>query len=78
MTPKKRQKEIALIYEKTWNDVVNEQPPWKKDIIINNFQVISGRHIYHSKADQRMMKDIYDTVLSRAEELIDIKFSGKY
>ena len=71
-------KEMALIYEKAWNEVVEEQPPWKKSIIINNFEVISGRHIYHSKADQRMMKDIVYEARVRAEDIIEAKWSGKY
>jgi|TARA_Y100000310_G_scaffold341595_1_gene441246 hypothetical protein len=71
-------KEMALIYEKAWNDVVEEQPPWKKSIIINNFEVISGRHIYHSKADQRMMVDIIKEARERAEDIIEAKWSGKY
>ena len=75
---KKIQKEIALVYEKTWNDVVSEQPPWKKSIIINNFDVVNGHHVYHSKADQRVMYDIVKEAVRRAEEVIDIKFSGKY
>ena len=75
---KKIQKELARIYEKTWNDVVAEKPPWVKSIIINNFDVVSGHHIYHSKADQRLMKDVVQQVVERAEDIIDIKFSGKH
>ena len=46
--------------------------------IINNFDVVDGHHVYHSKADQRVMYDIVQEAVRRAEEVIDIKFSGKY
>ena len=58
---------MAAKYERAWNEVVNEQPPWKKNVIINNFDVVSGRHIYHSKADQRVMSDLLKEVVRRAE-----------
>ncbi len=58
---------MAAKYEKAWNEVVMEQPPWKKKIIIENFEVISGRHIYHDASDQRMMDDVLKEVVRRAE-----------
>ena len=58
---------MAANYERAWNEVVNECDSWKKNIIINNFEVISGRHIYHSKADQRLMSDVMEEVVRRAE-----------
>ena len=58
---------MAAKYERAWNEVVDECDPWKKNIIINNFTVISGRHVYHSKADQRIMTDIMADVIRRAE-----------
>ena len=58
---------MAAKYERAWNEVVEAQPPWKKSVIINNFDVISGRHVYHSKADQRVMNDVMKEVVRRAE-----------
>ena len=58
---------MAARYERAWNEVVDECDSWKKNIIINNFEVISGRHIYHSKADQRIMSDVMEEVVRRAE-----------
>ena len=58
---------MAAKYERAWNEVVDAQPPWKKSVIINNFDVVSGRHIYHSKADQRVMNDVMKEVVRRAE-----------
>jgi hypothetical protein len=58
---------MAAKYERAWNEVVEQQPPWKKSVIINNFDVISGRHVYHSKADQRVMDDVMKEVVRRAE-----------
>lgn len=76
--PKKYQKEMALIYEKAWNDVVDELPDWKQKIIINNFEVISGKHIYHDKWESRLAHDAAKEARIRADGIIDIKFSGKY
>ena len=58
---------MAAKYERAWNEVVEQQPPWKKSVIINNFDVVSGRHVYHSKADQRVMDDLMKEVVRRAE-----------
>jgi len=58
---------MAARYEVAWNEVVAEQPPWKQKIIIENFEVISGRHVYHDKSDQRMMDDIAKEAIRRAE-----------
>ena len=58
---------MAARYERAWNEVVGECNPWKKSIIINNFTVISGRHVYHSKAAQRVMSDVMEEVVRRAE-----------
>ena len=59
---------MAARYEVAWNEVVSECDPWKKNIVINNFSVVSGRHVYHSKADQRVMSDIMADVIRRAEK----------
>lgn len=59
---------MAARYETAWNEVVSECDPWKKNIVINNFSVVSGRHVYHSKADQRVMSDIMADVIRRAEK----------
>jgi|TARA_Y100000310_G_scaffold342449_1_gene445758 hypothetical protein len=58
---------MAARYEVAWNEVVGEQPPWKQKIIIENFEVISGRHVYHDKSDQRIMDDIAKEAIRRAE-----------
>ena len=77
-TPKKIMKEMALIYEKAWNDVVSGLPPWKQRVITENFEVIDGHHVYKDRIDQRVAKEATKEARIRAEEIIDIKFSGKY
>ena len=77
-TPKKYQKKMALIYEKAWNDVVDGLSDYKKNIIINNFDVISGHHIYHNRADKRVAHDAAKEAARRADRIIDVEFSGKY
>ncbi len=69
---------MALIYEKAWNDVVKGLPQWKQNIIIENFVVIDGHHVYSNRIDQRIVKEATKEARIRAEEIIDIKFSGKF
>ncbi len=59
---------MAARYEQAWNEVVEEQPPWKKKIIIENFDVVSGRHVYDNESDQRMMDDVVKEAVRRAEK----------
>lgn len=77
-TPKKYIKEMALVYEKAWNDVVNGLPKWKQNIIINNFNIIDGHHVYEGKMDTRIANEAAKEARKRADEIIEIKFSGKY
>ena len=59
--------DMAARYEAAWNEVVMEQPQWKQKAIINNFEVISGKHVYHDESDHRMMHDIVKEAVRRAE-----------
>jgi len=53
-------KQMAKLYEKAWNQVVNELNDWKKGIIINNFP-------YKDRCD----KDVSDEVAHDAARLAE-------
>jgi len=76
--PKKIQKEMALIYEKTWNDTVASLSPFKRKIIIEGFTVIDGHHVYHCRMDREIAASVVKEARLRADEIIDAKFSGKF
>jgi len=76
--PKKIQKEMANVYEKAWNDVVAGLSPYKRNIVIEGFDVVDGHHVYHNRADREIAKSVVQEARIRADEIIDIKFSGKY
>ena len=69
---------MALIYEKAWNDVVDGLSPYKRNIVIEGFDVVDGHHVYHNRADREIAKSVVQEARIRADEIIDIKFSGKY
>jgi hypothetical protein len=76
--PKKIQKEMANVYEKAWNDVVAGLSPYKRNIVIEGFDVVDGHHVYHNRADREIARSVVQEARIRADEIIDIKFSGKY
>ena len=77
-TPKKIQKEMALIYEKTWNDLVASLSPYKRRIIIEKFDVVDGHHVYHCRTDREIAASVTKEARMRADAIIDAKFSGKF
>ena len=66
-------KEMARLYEKAWNKIVNELPGWKKEIIINNFP-------YEDDGHRRIADDIANQAVNLAEEweAKEQQLSGKY
>ena len=76
---KKKPSPEAQIYEKAWNDYVAQLPDWKKNIIINNFNVIDGHHVYENRTDNRIAKEVAHEVSMIAEEQIQALLpTGKY
>ena len=58
---------MAAKYERAYNEVVAEQPPWKKKVIINNFEMVSGHMVYGCRRDQEMVHEVMKQVILRAE-----------
>lgn len=77
-TPKKQLKQMALIYEKCWNEVVEGLPKWKQTIITDNFEVIDGHHVYESRRDQEIAQDAAHEASKRADAIIYELYTGKY
>ena len=76
--PKKIQKEMALVYEKCWNEVVSEYPQWKKKAIIEGFSVIDGHHIYESRREKEIASEAAHEASKRADAIIYELYTGKY
>ena len=62
---------VAVEYEKAWNDVVSGFPEWKQKIIINNFSVIDGHHIYKDESDNRIAAEAAKEARILAENRLD-------
>jgi hypothetical protein len=58
---------MAAKYERAYNEVVAEQPEWKKKIIINNFEMVSGHMTYPNRTDRDMVHGVMAEVVRRAE-----------
>ena len=58
---------MAAKYERAYNEVVAEQPEWKKKVIINNFDMVSGHMVYGCRRDQELVHDVMKQVILRAE-----------
>ena len=54
-------KRMAQLYEKAWNQVVDEASDFRKNIIINNFP-------YNDPADKRVADDIVKEAIQLAEK----------
>ncbi len=52
---------MAKLYEKAWNEVVNNLPDWKKKVIINNFP-------YNDDMDKRISNEVAHEAALLAEE----------
>ena len=65
--PPTGQSSMAGKYERAYNEVVAEQPPWKKKVIINNFEMVSGQMVYGCRRDQEMVHEVMKQVILRAE-----------
>ena len=58
---------MAAKYERAYNEVVAEQPTWKKNIIINNFEMVSGHMTYPDRMDRDLVHLMMEEVVRRAE-----------
>ncbi len=54
-------KQMAKLYEKAWNKVVDESSDWRKKVIINNFP-------YDDPADKRVADDVTKEAIQLAEQ----------
>jgi surfactin synthase thioesterase subunit len=77
-TPKKTQKQIALVYEKCWNEVVSQMAPWRRKVITENFEVIDGHHVYPNRKDQEIAAAAAHQASKDADAIIYEMFTGKY
>lgn len=78
-TPKRILKEMALVYEKSWNDVVSNLPNWKRQVITGHLEVDDdGHHIYASRRDQDIAKEATKQARINADQIIEAMYSGKY
>lgn len=59
---------MAANYERAYNEVVAEQPAWKKNIIINNFEMVSGHMTYPCRSDRDLVHEVMKEVVLRAEK----------
>ncbi len=70
---------MALVYEKSWNEVVASYPQWKRDIITGQFIVDDdGNHVYPNRRDQEIAKQATKQARINADEIINEMYSGKY
>ena len=70
---------MALVYEKSWNEVVASYPRWKRDIITGHLEVDDeGNHVYSNRRDQEIAKQATKQARINAEEIINEMYSGKY
>ena len=58
----------ATRYELAWNKVVQDLPDWKKKIIIDELEIVSGHHVYKSKMDARIATDAAKEARRLAEQ----------
>ena len=58
---------MAAKYERAYNEVVAEQPEWKKKVIINNFEIVSGHMTYPCRSDRDLVHEVMKQVILRAE-----------
>ena len=36
-------------YESAWNKVVQDLPAWKRKVIVDKLEIVSGHHVYPNK-----------------------------
>jgi len=57
---------MAARYEQAWNFVVENLDPWKKTIVIKEFEIVSGECVYR-RADKRIIDEVTHEVARLAE-----------
>ena len=63
-------KEMARLYEKAWNQVVEKLPKWKKDLIV--------QYQDEDRDFDRISKEVVKEAIKLAESLeYDLQLSGK-
>ena len=64
------QNSMAANYERAYNEVVAEQPAWKKNIIINNFEMVSGHMTYPCRSDRDLVHEVMKEVVLLQKKMI--------
>jgi uncharacterized protein YktB (UPF0637 family) len=59
---------MAARYEQAYNEVVSEQSDYKRKIITENFEIVSGHMVYPDRRDQEMVHEVMKEVIRRAEK----------
>jgi len=58
----------ARRYELAWNKIVQELPAWKKKVIIEDLEIVSGCHSYKTKDGQRIASETAKAARRLAEQ----------
>ena len=58
----------ARRYELAWNKVVQDLPDFKKRVIIEEIEIVSGHHHYKNKMDQRIANEVAKEARILAEQ----------
>ena len=59
---------MAARYERAYNEVVAEQEDYKRKIITEDFEMVSGHMVYPNRRDQEMVHEVMKEVIRRAEK----------
>ena len=58
---------MAARYERAYNEVVAEQEDYKRKIITEDFEMVSGHMIYPCRSDRDLVHEVMKQVVLRAE-----------
>ena len=59
---------MAAKYERAYNEVVAEKEDYKRKIITEDFEMVSGHMVYPNRRDQEMVHEVMKEVIRRAEK----------
>ncbi len=58
----------ARRYELAWNKIVQDLPAWKKRVIVEDLEIVSGHHSYKTKDGQRIASETAKEARRLAEQ----------
>ena len=58
----------ARRYELAWNKVVQDLPDWKRKVIVDKLEIVSGHHFYKCKMDARIANEAAKEARMMAEQ----------